>query len=481
AEPPAVVSLLANRWEITEDAAESTLLDLAARKLIELRQPAADPMQTTIHVRGADTTGLTGYEKRVFERVAGLAVGGVVPLPARTFRDPAQAKRWAKRLSAEVVADARSRGLSRRRFSPPIIATLTVAALAAAGGVLIAMVHFAQRTHPHDNPALGAALLTFLALFGIAGTVRGERDTPAGRAVAARWLGLRAYLRGDESFANLPPSAVAVWDRYLSYGDALGTTRVCSAVIDLGMGNRKRVWSSFGGTWHRVRVRYPKVWGRYGVRTTPLVFWSLNSLALGYAVLRYRHGVTTAVPGRFHDLADLVTFLLGAGLLLRGGYRLIRTVVDLATPLTLTGEVLWTEVWKSSRGGENSPPRPWLYYLAVDDGGDDRTTAWGLPSELYPRCGVGDVGRLTTRRWTRRAVDLSVVERGGAGRLVDAGPTDNDADNTENLIAAAMGAPAAGHGGAPVAATLLTPAVAAGRLLTADEVGRALGCPVTTR
>ena len=50
-EPPAVVNLLANRWRLNEDAAESTLLDLAAKRLIELRQPANDPMHTTIHIR----------------------------------------------------------------------------------------------------------------------------------------------------------------------------------------------------------------------------------------------------------------------------------------------------------------------------------------------------------------------------------------------------------------------------------------------
>lgn len=42
-EPPAVVSLVANRWRLSEDAVESTFLDLAARRWIELRQPAADP------------------------------------------------------------------------------------------------------------------------------------------------------------------------------------------------------------------------------------------------------------------------------------------------------------------------------------------------------------------------------------------------------------------------------------------------------
>jgi hypothetical protein len=472
-ESPAVVSLLANRWEITEDAAESTLLDLAARRYIEIRQPGNDPMQTTIHIRDADPSRLTKYEKRVFDRVAGLAAGGVVPMTALTFRDPAEAKGWAKRLSADVVADARGRGLSRRRFSPPVLTTLTLAAVVAAGAVLVAMLHYAHRAHPHDDPAFGAAFFTFIALSGIAGSIRGERDTPAGREVAARWLGLRAYLRGDESFANLPPSAVAVWDRYLSYGDAVGATRVCGAVIDLGMGNRKRVWSSFGGTWHRVRVRYPTVWGRYGAKATPLIFWAVVNLVLGLAVLRYRHVVTDRTP----DLADLVILLIGGGLLLRGGYRLVRAAVDLATPLTLTGEVLWTEVWRSTKSSQNSESRPWLYYLAVDDGSDDRTAAWGLPAELLSRCDVGDVVRLTARRWTRRVMDITVTENGRAGHLVETSET-ADTDNTENLIAAAMGLPAAA---APVAATVLTPAVAAAHLLTADEVSRALGRPATVR
>jgi hypothetical protein len=280
AEPPAVVSLLANRWEITEDAAESTLIDLAARKYLEFRQPANDPMQTTIHVRGGDMSALTPYERRVFDRVAALAVGGVVPLPALTFRDEEKAGGWTKRLRAEVVADARSRGLSQRRFSSTVVSLLAGAALVAAAGVGLAVALYLNHRHEGIGGAFWAGLVSVGFLSGFAGKTRGERDTPAGREVAARWLGLKAYLRNDESFANLPPSAVAVWDRYLSYGDALGVTRICSAVIDLGMGNRKRVWSSFGGTaaargrsgaepevkrpegtWHRVRVRYPVILG----------------------------------------------------------------------------------------------------------------------------------------------------------------------------------------------------------------------------
>src|SRR5256886_11603013 len=119
-EPPAVVSLLAGYWDLSEDAAESTLLDLGARRYLEFRQPGNDPMRTTVHVRDPNPAGLTGYERRIFDRVAGFAVGGVGPRPAPTFRDTDQAAKFDKRVRAEVIADARARGLSRRRFGPDL-------------------------------------------------------------------------------------------------------------------------------------------------------------------------------------------------------------------------------------------------------------------------------------------------------------------------------------------------------------------------
>src|SRR5256885_10599693 len=76
-EPPAVVSLLAGGWDLSEDAAESTLIDLGARKVLEFRQPGNDPMQTTIHLPDPAPVGLNRYEQRIFDRVAALAVAAV--------------------------------------------------------------------------------------------------------------------------------------------------------------------------------------------------------------------------------------------------------------------------------------------------------------------------------------------------------------------------------------------------------------------
>ena len=45
-EPPAVVNLLVNRGAVTDDAARATLVDLAARRVLELFQPGDDPQGT---------------------------------------------------------------------------------------------------------------------------------------------------------------------------------------------------------------------------------------------------------------------------------------------------------------------------------------------------------------------------------------------------------------------------------------------------
>jgi hypothetical protein len=482
-EPPAVVSLVASGWELGVDAAESTLLDLGARKVFEFRQPADDPLHTTVHMRQENPTGLSPYERRVFDRVAGLTVGGVVPLTALTFRDPGRSQTWWKNLRAEVIADARARGLSRRRFSPAIIGTLVGAAVVAATGIAAGVLHYDRRTQGDDpvGIAIAVGIFAFLCLAGWAGRPIGERDTPAGREAAARWLGVRNWLRAHDAFADLPPSAVAVWDRYLPYGAAVGVTRVASAVIDLGMGDRKRVWSSYGGSWHRVRVRYPGFGSRYGKTAPKLIIRGLIAVGIGYAILRWWYGLIertaaisqlqgTPVPG-FSGLAQTVGLFAGVGLVGYGGYVLLRTAIDLAAPLTVTGQVLWLQVWQQTSGGENSPPQPTLYYLAVDDGRADRTTAWAMPAALFSTCDTGDTVTIAVRRWSRRVRTVTLDERGTSGHA--AGAAESTSDDQEKLVAAMLGT--GGTAGARTLPGAATPAT----LLTAEEVSQALGIPVT--
>ena len=376
-EPPAVVGYLASGRSLGA-AATSTLLDLAARGHLELRQPGGDPRQTTVHLttdaapyatpdaathaQPADPvpTGLMPYERRVLARLREVAVDGMVPLGALAFRDADRAGAWATAFTDEVMADARARGLA-----------------------------------------------------------------PAGNDVTARWLDLRAHLRDDEAFARLPPSAVAVWGRYLAYGAALGVNRACQAVIDFGLGHRGRVWSCYGGGWHQVRVRYPAARARYGLGVTPLLLVGAAWLVLGCTVLRCGVALATAWPqaGAAADRVSAGLTALGAGLFGFGAYWVLRTVLDLVAPRRLVGEVLWLAGWKH-RGAAGAAV-PIVHYLAVDAGSGDRTTAWALPSGGAAVCAPGDVVELTVRPWSRRVIRLARREaRSLHGAPAPAGSTD---------------------------------------------------------
>ena len=420
-EPPAVVSVLANTWSITEDAAESTLLDLAARGYLELRQPDNEPRHTTVHVTAEDpraaaaaaarqarvlrSTGgeepLTVYERQVLDHVKGIAVGGVVPLTALTFRDPGRAGAWASSFASAVLADARRRGLIEPRVPRWVVTLLGVAAVAPA----LAAGWFTWIADGRtDARALGVGIVPFGVLTAVAGRNRGLRGTTAGRARASAWLGVRGWLEVDTSFAALPPSAVAVWDRYLAYGDALGVTHVSSAVIDLGMGNRRRVWSSFGGHWRQVRVHYRGNRARYGATTVRLVLGGLARIAIGVVLLRAQG--LDAWTGRFERVGTVL--LLGSlAILLSGGYRLVRTVTDTLTTRTLVAEVLWIAPWKSTTNDDSTVVT--LYYLAVDDGTADRTTAWALPPEIPQTFRTGQTVEVTVRPWSRRVITVVPV------------------------------------------------------------------------
>ncbi len=489
-EPPAVVSLLANGWDLTEDAVESTLLDLGARKFYEFRQPANDPTQTTIHVTATPAgqlTGLRPYERSVYDRVTGLADNGLVPLTALTFRDDKQAASWWKTVKATIIADARERGLSQRRFSPAVVTALTVTAVIAALGIAYAVYHYARRdpSPSTDDDPLGTGLsvgfFAFVVLGAIGGRNVGERDTAQGREVAAHWLGVKQWMRGNDGFSDLPPASVAVWDRYLGYGAALGTTRVASAVIDMGMGNRRRVWSSAGGVWHRVKVSYPRFWPRYGQPWGKLVFRAVLAASIGAVLIRFwRQGLSQLstvdfIHGTWYDrvtaLIGPAGYLLGFVLLTYGAYVIVRVVIDAAAPKQVTGQVLWVRVWRSNNGSENSASVPWLYYCAIDDGADDHTKAWGLPATLERRCDTGDTVTATIRRWSRRIDELELQQRGAAGHTSGAVAL----PEPPAAVAAAVRA------GGLFAGILTPPTVSGATLLTPEEVSRALGMKVTIR
>jgi hypothetical protein len=112
---------------------------------------------------------------------------------------------------------------------------------------------------------------------------------------------------------------VAIGDRYLSYGAALGVTGCAGDVLDLEMGDRRKVWSSCRGGWRRIKVRYPAAWPWSASTTRALVLRAALFIATAAVVL-----AATGPTGWIS--------LPGYALLAGGIYMLVRAVLDAGRP-----------------------------------------------------------------------------------------------------------------------------------------------------
>src|SRR4051794_9857568 len=119
---------------------------------------------------------------------------------------------------------------------------------------------------------------------GPGGARRGAgRGPPAGSAAAARWLGVRNFLRHDESFQDAPPAGVAIWDRLLAYGVAVGAAHGTDAALPIGPTCDDEGWSPYRGLWRQVRITYPR---RFGYGDSPRRAAAMSILVLaGTAVI----------------------------------------------------------------------------------------------------------------------------------------------------------------------------------------------------
>ena len=431
--PPAVVGLLVNDCRVDPDAAVATLLDLAARRHLELYQPANDPAQTLVRVRDAAPEGLTPYERRVLDRVVAAADGaGAVSLRDLSGHYAEDGYRWAAEFDREVTADAKARKLLSEAPGGLAALMLVLGALLACGTgsvlpLLVVPIEYGQ----DDNPSAGATtvyivaivlLTTVILVAAVLPLMMGWADRPhrtaAGKALTASWLGVDAWLRGHGSgFTELPPASVTVWDRYLSYGAALGVTPVASRAADLAVGARQVLWSDYSGAWREIRVRYPGRGRRSGYPPMTIIMNSLVLLAL-------LAGLAWLVQSRWHLTGTyaLAAALIVSPLVIRSVYRILRAVADRVRPVEYTGRVLTRSTVPYLVGLSDLDTTPRFvtrqmtrarqpYFVVVDDGRSPVTPVW----TVYPgwrgggQCEVGDVVRLRGYRWCRYARWVRVI------------------------------------------------------------------------
>ena len=399
-EPPAVVAMLGHGWTVVREAVPATLLDLAARRIVAIEAvgPERFLLRMPPGLRDAGgAVGLTPYEDQVLDHVRRLAAtDGTLACEALTTGPEQESKNWWKTFEAGVRKDARDRRLSRARWSGWMTGLLAVTALGPSVLVALALVVLpSQKSKDDGNPIgafLGITVMVEGALLAIPGKLRAERDTLAGREAAARWLGLREYLSEDGAFADAPPAAVAVWDRYLAYGAALGAAPAAVRALPLGAESDTVAWSAYGGRWRMVRIDYPR-WIPPGWGKRPALATAIGVASLGAGSFVARILLPT--------FADLVSRLLGSirddgfdprtvlgvallGLvtaaaavwLLRALLMLCAAVPDLFARREVEGVVL--RIRRRDKAA----------YLAVDDGSRPQIRAWRVEPAVLDRAGL---------------------------------------------------------------------------------------------
>jgi hypothetical protein len=357
-EPPAVANFLVNDFRVTGDAVPATLIDLAARNIVDVEQRG--PGVFYVRLRATPEEPLNAYEQRVLDHLQARAVDEVVPAEALTTGPGQESARWRRRFENEVVSDAQRRGLSRDAVDGPVFTVLTVAA--AVPALLVwALSEFE------------AGLVVVAAGVALLGWIRSrhpQRETAEGMDAASRWLGVRAELSANEVFPTHSPLTVELWNRLLAYGAALGVAGGASGPLPMGTESDTDAWSAAGGSWRPVRVAYPRLWPPgWGLDPLVAVVVGLGAAIAG-ALFLYWLGPALFDAGIFGALLVVPCAAVLVGISLA-----VMACADLRSTVEVTGPVLRLRIF-----GDEKRQR---YYVAVDDGESRSIRAWKVNPRHY--------------------------------------------------------------------------------------------------
>lgn len=371
AEPPAVANMLVNDFRVTRDAVPATLFDLAARRIVDIEDSPTGGFR--VRLRGAPAGETAPYEARILALLRGRAHGGVVPAEALTTGPTDRATAWWRAFRREVVAEAKDRGLSRDLWDAVALGRLGSLALVPAA--LLAL----------GFREVGAGLISLIATATIlsVATSRGrQRDTDAGLVAAAAWLGVRRYLR-QAAFADLPPSAVVIWERYLSYAAALGVAAGAVRSIPVGADDDERAWTAASGQWRQVQVRYPRWWPpAWGMNPWAALALSLvvGTFAAVFLLTFLGTGLPVGVSGDPFELIGLAFIVIPSCLGAAAAITLVRAAGDVGAARRVSGVVL-----RLRRYGGESKPR---WYVAIDDARSGEIRAFRVRPAVYHSAGL---------------------------------------------------------------------------------------------
>ena len=388
AESPALANLLVNRFTVTPDAVPATLVDLAARGVVEIEDRGIGNYYCRVEDR---PEGLEPYEQMLVDHLHAVAVDGVVPAEALTTGPQDASRAWWGAFRNGVVAHARAAGLSRDFWS-----TAVKVFLLAAGGV-VALLYFLATGFRDSDDVQRTALLDVVAVGGAGGAValavtwvsKRQTETEAGRRAVARWLGVREAIENSPSFAVIPPSGVVVWERHLAYAAALGVAPRTVRSLPMGAESDTEAWTSRAGEWRKVSVRYPRMrpgWGRHPALAIGIGAWGTYT---GYNMIRI--AVDNVGFSGWLTLPAVVASALGTVVLLRSAVQLVLAVPDLLVKKKVAGKVLRARTrWGPIPYLTQSDDRQYVRcFIAIDDGRSETLTAYRVSTKVYDKVRQG--------------------------------------------------------------------------------------------
>lgn len=389
-ESPAVVNLLTHRLFATRDAVPATLIDLAARGLIEIEDTGIGRYICRLK---KETGDLSLYELRLLNHLRRQASNGVVPAAALTTGPQEQSSVWWRGFKKEVVHEAQRLGLAAKLWTKPIAVGLGVI-----GGLIFLVYQIAVGFRDVEE-VRGSGLLDFVS-FGcwvgaatlvalVASSM--QTETEAGRRATARWLGVKKALRSSPSFSVTPPSGVIVWERHLAYAAAMGTAETAVRALPMGAESDTEAWTAHTGEWRKVTVSYPRLrlgWGRHPALALLL---GLIGSYLGWQVMRFGLGthIGSGPDPTWFTVARFVVAFLAFVWLLRSLLEMLWALPDLFTRREVTGEILRTRK-KWSPGPAPGYEAPSLrYFVALDDGTSLHVRAFRIHEKKYGQVAQG--------------------------------------------------------------------------------------------
>lgn len=426
-EPPAIVDLVTGGFRVEDDAVPATVVDLAARRAIDIEEVAGG--NVVIRIRRKRPGDLTAYEERVMRHIERKAVDGIAPAAALTLGQAGVSRRWWKGFVREVNRHGRELGLCRRRWTFAHLAIIWLP-IVVAGALVVVTASTADRIETAGGwgePEPLALALATLGILGVGYMARrvtfsdAQAATPQGLDVASRWLGAREFLSGTGSFDEAPAASVAIWERQLGYATALGLAPVVQRQLPFETEHDRHAWSRASGHWRRVRIRYVSLRPGWGMSPWAAAFGGLVQTAVlgaaawvGLQLAREAFDVGS-FPERAQEWLPVVGLAVAALAVAGAAWTATKALLgisDLFSRTSIEGELVrrrrfaeghrlprvvqWM-LWSghTSSGTRKNQNRSVKYHVAIDDGTDDRLVARRVRPQLYGAVRQGATVRAT--------------------------------------------------------------------------------------